>query len=95
VNLVSIVSFLSVIAWMVTIGVVALLVIRSTRGRPMPNGFALLLVSGILALALSVLAAGLVFIQPSERGVVITHGRRGRYSSECAATRFALGGSFC
>jgi regulator of protease activity HflC (stomatin/prohibitin superfamily) len=77
VNLVSIVSFLSVIAWMVTIGVVALLVIRSTRGRPMPNGFALLLVSGILALALSVLAAGLVFIQPSERGVVITVGQGG------------------
>jgi regulator of protease activity HflC (stomatin/prohibitin superfamily) len=77
VNLVSIVSFLSVIAWMITIGVVALLVIRSTRGRPMPNGFALLLVSGILAIALSVLAAGLVFIQPSERGVVITVGQGG------------------
>lgn len=76
-NLVSIVSFLSVIAWMVTIGVVALLVIRSTRGRPMPNGFALLLVTGILAIALSVLAAGLVFIQPSERGVVITVGEGG------------------
>lgn len=76
-NLVSIVSFLSVIAWMVTIGVVALLVIRSTRGRPMPNGFALLLVTGILAIALSVLAAGMVFIQPSERGVVITVGAGG------------------
>lgn len=76
-NLVSIVSFLAAIAWLAVFAVLALVVIRATRNRPMKGGTALVLVTAAVALALNILAAGLVFIQPSERGVVVTVGQGG------------------
>lgn len=76
-NLVNIVSFLAVVAWVAVFGVLALVVVRATRNRPMPNGWLLILATAAVALALNVLAAGLVFIQPSERGIVITVGQGG------------------
>lgn len=76
-NLVGIVSFLAVLAWAGVLGVLALIVVRSTRGKPMPGGGVMLLVTVLIAVALNVLAAGLVFIQPSERGVVVTIGEGG------------------
>jgi regulator of protease activity HflC (stomatin/prohibitin superfamily) len=57
---------------MAVVGIVALLVIRSTRGRSMPGGWLMLLATAAIAIVLSVLAAGLVFIQPQDRGVVIS-----------------------
>lgn len=71
-SLVTIVSFLSFIAWAAVFGILVLLVVRSGRGRPMPKGILLLVGTAALAVALSVLAAGMVFIQPNERGVVIS-----------------------
>jgi regulator of protease activity HflC (stomatin/prohibitin superfamily) len=72
VNLVNIVSFLAVIAWAIVLGVLALVIVRSTRGKPLRSGWAMLIVAILFAVALNVLAAGMVFIQPSERGVVIS-----------------------
>ena len=71
-NLVNIISFLAVLAWIAVFGVLAVIVLRATRGRPMRNGWMLLGVTAALAVALNILAAGLVFIQPSQRGVVVT-----------------------
>jgi regulator of protease activity HflC (stomatin/prohibitin superfamily) len=72
VNLVNIVSFLAVIAWAIVLGVLALVIVRSTRGKPLRSGWAMLIVAILFAVALNVLAAGMVFIQPSERGVVVS-----------------------
>jgi len=77
VNLVGIISFLAVVAWFAVFGVLALIVLRSTRGKPMPGGGLILLATVLVAVALNILAAGLVFIQPSERGVVVTIGEGG------------------
>lgn len=76
-NLVGIISFLAVLAWAAVLGVLALIVLRSTRGKPMPGGGLALLAAVLVAVALNILAAGLVFIQPSERGIVITIGEGG------------------
>lgn len=71
-NLVGILSFLAVIAWIAVFGVIGLVVLRSGRGKAMPGGGVLILVTVLVAIAINVLAAGLVFIQPSERGIVIS-----------------------
>lgn len=75
-ELVSILAFLSAVAWLVVIGVIALVVVRAVRARSGAKGLAgggvLIAISVIVAVVLSALAAGLVFIQPSERGVVIS-----------------------
>jgi regulator of protease activity HflC (stomatin/prohibitin superfamily) len=63
---------LATLAWLAAIGVIVLAVVRATRGK----GFHLAgwLVAGafILAVLLTAVSAGLVFIQPEERGVVIS-----------------------
>ena len=71
-SLVSIISFLAAMAWLAVFAVLALVVIRATRNRPMANGWVLVLSTAAVALVLNILAAGLVFIEPSERGVVVS-----------------------
>lgn len=72
-ELVSILRLLSVLAWGVVIAVIAFVAVRSARTRGgVANGVLLIVISVVAALVLSVLSAGLVFIQPSERGVVIS-----------------------
>lgn len=75
-ELVSILAFLSAMAWLVVVGVVALVVVRAIRARTgskaLASGGLLIGLSIVAAVLISTLAAGLVFIQPSERGVVIS-----------------------
>lgn len=77
-ELVSILAFLSAVAWLLVIGVIALVVVRTVRSRGIKGAGGMagggLLIAGtvVLAILLSTLAAGLVFIQPNERGVVIS-----------------------
>lgn len=69
-------------AWLVFVGILALIVVRATRNQPLRNGGMLLLVTGLLALALTGTAAGLVFIQPDQRGVVISAIASGGYRQD-------------
>lgn len=71
-NIVGIISFLAALAWLAVVMVLGLIVLRASRGRPMKGGSVLLWASLGAAALLSILAAGLVFVQPSERGVVVT-----------------------
>ncbi|MEX2160580.1 MAG: prohibitin family protein [Anaerolineales bacterium] len=75
--LVSIIGILALAVWLAVIGVISLVVARAARGRPMRNGWLLVLGTVALAIVLNALAAGLVFIEPNERGVVITVGAGG------------------
>jgi regulator of protease activity HflC (stomatin/prohibitin superfamily) len=72
VNLVGIVSFLAVLSWLAVLVVLSLIVVGATRNRPIKGGLFLILGALVVAVALNVVAAGLVFIDPSERGVVVT-----------------------
>ena len=76
-NLVTIIRFLAAMSWVLVLGLVALAVVRATRNRPLRNATGLIIVSALLALVLNVAAAGLVFVQPQERGVVVTIGAGG------------------
>ncbi|UYN90065.1 MAG: hypothetical protein KIT08_02225 [Anaerolineales bacterium] len=77
-ELVSILAFLSAMAWLLVIGVIALVAVRTVRSRTvrgataMAGGGLLIAATVVVAIVLSTLAAGLVFIQPNERGVVIS-----------------------
>jgi regulator of protease activity HflC (stomatin/prohibitin superfamily) len=60
------------LAWLAAIAVIAISVMRAGRGQPMrKSGTVVLAIVGI-AILLTLVAAGLVFIQPEERGVVIS-----------------------
>ena len=71
-NIVGIVSFLGILAWVGVFALITLAVIRSTRGKPLRSAWLGILVLAAIAIVLNVLGAGLVFIQPNERGVVVT-----------------------
>lgn len=75
--LVSIVGVLALASWLAVFGVVALVITRAARGRGVGGGWLWVLGAVAIAIVLNVLAAGLVFVEPSERGVVITVGAGG------------------
>lgn len=76
-NIVGIVSFLGVLAWLGAFALIALAVVRSMRGKPMRGVWLPVLGLAVIAIVLNTLGAGLVFIPPNERGVVVTIGSGG------------------
>jgi regulator of protease activity HflC (stomatin/prohibitin superfamily) len=63
---------LATFSWLLVVGVVVLAVIRTSRGRPLKGAVSIVIMVLIVALILSTVSAGLVFIQPDQRGVVIS-----------------------
>lgn len=59
-------------AWMAFIGVVIVLGLRAGKNQPVKGLSTLVLVVFVLAVVLSVVSAGIVFVQPEERGVVLS-----------------------
>jgi regulator of protease activity HflC (stomatin/prohibitin superfamily) len=58
--------------WIVVVGLIVLAVVRASRGYKVRTLSIAVLVASILAVVLTTVSAGLVFIQPEERGVVIS-----------------------
>ncbi len=71
-NIASFFGTVALAAWLVLVGVVGLVVLRATRDRPLRNGGWLVLVFFVVAVVFSSVSAGMVFINPEERGVVIS-----------------------
>jgi len=71
-NIAEIVKGLATLLWLAAVGVIVLAVTRASRGRPARGlvGFVLGVVA--LAIVVTLVAAGLVFVQPEERGIVIS-----------------------
>lgn len=65
-------SALATVVWLIFVGLIILAVVRSARGQKIGAVSTSILVVGIAGLVLTTLSAGLVFIQPEERGVVIS-----------------------
>lgn len=59
-------------AWMAFIGIVILIGLRAGKNQPVKGLSTLVLVVFALAAVLSVVSAGIKFIQPEERGVVLS-----------------------
>ncbi len=71
-NIASFIQFLSALFWMAFIGLLVLLVIRASRQKPTKQVGTLTIAALAIALLLTVVGAGLVFIEPYEAGVVVT-----------------------
>lgn len=63
---------LATFSWLLVTAVIALAVVRATRGKPLKGASTMVILIIIMAMALTTVSAGLVFIQPDERGVVVS-----------------------
>ncbi len=70
------------LAWMAVVAVVVLTVVRAARNRPLRKAPTLVLIVVALAVLLSTVSAGLVFINPQERGVVVSAVSPGGYREQ-------------
>jgi regulator of protease activity HflC (stomatin/prohibitin superfamily) len=71
-NVAVVLSGVSTVAWVVAIGVIGLAVFRATRGQTFKAAGWLIFGAVFVALLSTSVSAGLVFIQPTDRGVVIS-----------------------
>lgn len=76
-NIAQVIQFVASGAWLIVIGLVVLLVTRSSRGQPVKGFSTGLVILVLVAIALSTVGAGLVFIEPDEMAVVITANQGG------------------
>jgi regulator of protease activity HflC (stomatin/prohibitin superfamily) len=66
------VSALAAFSWLVVVGFLALAVLRTRQGKKARGAVTGILAAIVAGVVLSTVSAGLVFIQPQERGVVIS-----------------------
>ena len=71
-NIAVVLQGLATLSWVVLVGIIALTVVRASRGRPLKGAVSIIIATLAFALILTTVSAGLVFIQPDERGVVIS-----------------------
>jgi regulator of protease activity HflC (stomatin/prohibitin superfamily) len=76
-NVATLLSALATIAWVAALVVIGLAIVRAARGQRFRAAGGIVIGIIVLALALTTVSAGLVFIQPTDRGVVITVGQGG------------------
>ena len=63
---------LSALLWAAAFGLSVLITVQAARGQKMKNGRTLIIIVLTSALVLTTISAGLVFMEPHERGVVIS-----------------------
>jgi len=68
----NLITGLSTLLWAAALGLSVLITVQAARGQKMKNGRTLIIVLLTSALVLTTISAGLVFIEPHERGVVIS-----------------------
>ena len=71
-NFASVLQGFVAILWVIVIGLLVLTVVRASRGYKVRTLSISIVVATILAVVITSISAGLVFIQPEERGVVIS-----------------------
>lgn len=71
-NVASFIRIFAVVGWLAFIGLIAITVMRASRSKNVKGMVSIVLIVLAAALVLSTVSAGLVFIQPEERGVVIS-----------------------
>lgn len=71
-NIAELLRGISTLSWVVAFVIIGIAVFLSVRGRPFRTAGVLVISAILFALILTSVSAGLVFIQPEERGVVIS-----------------------
>lgn len=71
-NIASLFQVISMVSWLAVIAVFVAIVFQSSRNQPIKRGGTIIIAVVVVAIILSTVSAGLVFINPEERGVVIS-----------------------
>jgi len=71
-NVGAVISAVATIAWIVAIVVIGIAVVRATRGQPFRGAIGLIIGAIAIALIATVISASIIFVQPTDRGVVIS-----------------------
>ena len=71
-NIAAFIQVLATLSWVAAIGAIAFGVYRAARGGGFRGGLTIIIVAVVFAVVLTSISAGLVFIQPEERMVVIS-----------------------
>jgi len=81
-SIAGLVQVIAAFAWIGALAALGLVVFNSARGRKLGGSTALVIGVSVLAVVLSTAASGLVFIEPDERGVVISALQPAGYRTE-------------
>lgn len=71
-NVTTVIDALAGLIWLGVVGLIVLAIMRASRGQKVGAVSTAILVMAVVAIVLTTLSAGLVFIQPTERGVVVS-----------------------
>jgi len=71
-NIASVFGTVAVAAWLAFVGVLGFVILRASREHPLRNGGWLIAIFFVVAIVFSSVSAGMVFINPDERGIVIS-----------------------
>ncbi len=71
-NVANLFAGVSTFAWVVTVGMVVFILVQSSRNRPIRKSGSIITVSVLVSILLTMISYGTVFINPQERGVVIS-----------------------
>jgi regulator of protease activity HflC (stomatin/prohibitin superfamily) len=78
-NVADVLRAVSSVSWLLAFVVIGLAVFRATRNQTLKGAGSLVVGAVVVALLLTVVSAGLVFVQPEDRGVVISAVAPGGY----------------
>jgi regulator of protease activity HflC (stomatin/prohibitin superfamily) len=78
-NIGSLLQGVAALAWLAALGALGFVVFNVARGRRFGSGAPIVVVAVVAAILLTTVASGLVFINPEERGVVISALAQGGY----------------
>ena len=71
-NITVVISLIAGLAWVVTVGMLAVTVVRASRRQSTKGTTIAFVLAAVVALILTTISKGLVFVEPQERGVVIS-----------------------
>ena len=71
-DLITVIKSLAAFSWLAFFGVIVFAVVRAARDKTVKGSVPMIVIVLVAALLLNVLSASVVFIEPNERGVVIT-----------------------
>jgi regulator of protease activity HflC (stomatin/prohibitin superfamily) len=81
-NIANLFTGVSTLAWVGVVAAVVIIVLRAARNKPSKNASFTVGVVVVIAIVLSAVSAGMVFINPQERGVVVSAVAPGGYRPE-------------
>ena len=67
-----VISMIAGLSWILVVGLLVVSVVRASRRQSIKGTLTAFVISAVLALLLTTVSKGLVFVQPDERGVVIS-----------------------